>query len=74
VTEEKITEIAFVGSIGGVLGLFLGFSFISAVEIIFIFCLQPIYRRFGMDNFKKIKKIHKKRNSRNLQKLKVTKG
>jgi hypothetical protein len=35
-TEEKITEMAFVGSIGGVLGLFLGFSFISSFEIIFL--------------------------------------
>ncbi len=34
ITEEKITEIAFVGTIRGVLGLFLGFSFISAVEIV----------------------------------------
>jgi hypothetical protein len=25
VTEEKFTEMSFVGSIGGVLGLFLGF-------------------------------------------------
>jgi hypothetical protein len=40
ITEEKITEIAFVGTIGGVLGLFLGFSFISAVEIFYIFCLK----------------------------------
>ena len=44
-TEEKITEMAFVGSIGGVLGLFLGFSFISSVEIIFMVCLRPFLRR-----------------------------
>jgi hypothetical protein len=35
VTEEKITEISFVGGVGGILGLFLGFrlnliSFFSA--------------------------------------------
>jgi hypothetical protein len=40
VTEEKITEIAFVGSVGGVLGLFMGFSFISAIEIIYVFCIK----------------------------------
>jgi hypothetical protein len=42
VTEEKITEIAFVGTVGGVLGLFMGFSFISAVEIIYVFCIKAI--------------------------------
>ena len=40
ITEEKITEIAFVGTVGGVLGLFLGFSFISAVEICYVFCFK----------------------------------
>jgi hypothetical protein len=40
VTEEKITEIAFVGTVGGILGLFLGFSFISSVEIIYVFCIK----------------------------------
>ena len=37
VTEEKITEISFVGGVGGILGLFLGFSFISAVEVFYVF-------------------------------------
>jgi hypothetical protein len=32
VTEEKITEISFAGTVGGLLGLFMGFSFVSAVE------------------------------------------
>ena len=32
VGDEKITEIAFVGTVGGLLGLFLGFSFVSVVE------------------------------------------
>ena len=32
-TQEKIRQISFVGTIGGSLGLFLGFSFISVVEI-----------------------------------------
>ena len=40
VTEEKITEISFVGGVGGILGLFLGFSFISAVEIFYVFCCK----------------------------------
>ncbi len=35
VTEEKITEISFVGTVGGLLGLFVGFSFISVVEVLY---------------------------------------
>ena len=36
-TQEKITEMSFVGGIGGILGLFLGFSFISAAELFSFF-------------------------------------
>lgn len=36
IREEKISEITFVGTVGGLLGLFLGFSFISAVEIVYL--------------------------------------
>ena len=50
-TEEKFTEMAFAGSIGGVLGLFLGFSFISSVEIVFLFCVRPFPRNI----FKRIR-------------------
>jgi hypothetical protein len=32
IREEKITEITFVGTVGGLLGLFLGFSFISGKD------------------------------------------
>ena len=32
-TQEKITQMSFVGKVGGSLGLFLGFSFISTIEI-----------------------------------------
>ncbi len=42
--EEKITQITFVGTVGGLLGLFLGFSFISAVEIFYLLALW-IYNR-----------------------------
>ena len=45
ITEEKITEIAFVGTVGGVLGLFLGFSFISAVEIGYVFCFKYFHQK-----------------------------
>ena len=40
VREEKISQIAFVGNVGGLLGLFLGFSFISSLEIFYMIFLQ----------------------------------
>ena len=36
--EEKITYNTFIGTIGGLLGLFLGFSFISLAEIVYLIC------------------------------------
>jgi hypothetical protein len=45
-TEEKITEIAFVGMVGGILGLFLGSSFISFVEIPYILVIRLLVRVF----------------------------
>lgn len=36
IREEKISEFTFVGTVGGLLGLFLGFSFVSAVEIVYM--------------------------------------
>ena len=35
VTNEKISRISFMSDVGGLLGLFMGFSFVSAVEIIY---------------------------------------
>ena len=35
VTAEKISRISFMSDVGGLLGLFMGFSFVSAVEIIY---------------------------------------
>ena len=40
-TEEKITEINFVGTVGGLMGLFSGFSFISVLEILYFFLCSP---------------------------------
>ena len=36
IREEKITLIQFIGSTGGLLGLFLGFSVVSLVEIFYM--------------------------------------
>lgn len=35
----------FSGNIGGILGLFLGFSWISLVEIVYFLCLKPIIQK-----------------------------
>ena len=37
--KEKIAVSSFVANIGGLLGLFLGFSFISFIEIIYLLFL-----------------------------------
>ena len=36
-SHKVCDEISFVGGVGGILGLFLGFSFISAVEVFYVF-------------------------------------
>ncbi len=36
VRREKITVISFVGTIGGLLGLFLGFSCMSIFEMVYV--------------------------------------
>ena len=40
----KMTSIDFISSLGGVFGLFLGFSLISFVEIIYWFCVVLVRR------------------------------
>ena len=42
VTNEKISRISFMSDVGGLLGLFMGFSFVSAVEILFHACRVSI--------------------------------
>ncbi len=39
--REKITVISFVGNVGGLLGLFLGFSVISVVEVFYMWLFAP---------------------------------
>ena len=33
--DEKISKISFISDIGGLMGLFMGFSFVSAVEVLY---------------------------------------
>ena len=40
----RMTEIDFISALGGVFGLFLGFSLISFVEIVYWFCVVLIRR------------------------------
>ena len=40
VREEKITVNTFIGTIGGLLGLFLGFSVISIAEVVYLITLS----------------------------------
>lgn len=51
IREEKISQITFVGTVGGLLGLFIGFSFVSVVEMVYI-CL------LGMLGMRKPEKNH----------------
>ena len=42
--SQRMTIIDFISSLGGVFGLFLGFSLISFVEIIYWFCVVLVRR------------------------------
>ena len=42
VREEKISIITFIGSVGGLLGLFMGFSVVSLFEILYLIALWLI--------------------------------
>ena len=51
--QEKITQMSFVGTIGGSLGLFLGFSFISAIDILaLLISVLKNLLRWTMDEIK----------------------
>ena len=53
IREEKITIIQFVGSVGGLLGLFMGLSFVSLVEILYMLLewfFDKVKQRFNITN------------------------
>ena len=56
IREEKITENTFIGTIGGLLGLFLGFSFISGAEIVYLIALS-IYDTMTSKFFSKLSSV-----------------
>lgn len=45
VLKQQLTTLDFVSYCGGSLGLFLGFSFLSAAEIIYYFSLRIIFKK-----------------------------
>lgn len=45
--DEKMTEIQFIGTVGGILGLFLGFSFVSIAEVVYL-CMGIVVRKVGL--------------------------
>ena len=47
VREEKISIITFIGSVGGLLGLFMGFSVVSLFEILYLIALWLINKIFS---------------------------
>lgn len=46
VREEKISIITFIGSVGGLLGLFMGFSVVTLFEILYLLALWLINKIF----------------------------
>ena len=63
IREEKITLIQFIGSTGGLLGLFLGFSVVSLIEIfymIFLWFANKVTQRSSSVN------VDKSQNSQNI--------
>lgn len=56
IREVKISEITFVGTVGGLLGLFLGFSFISGMEVFYMSCLKVFnkFKAWGESHPKKV--------------------
>lgn len=57
IREEKISEFTFVGTVGGLLGLFLGFSFVSAVEIVYLGIMGCITAKFSTDIKDEVEKL-----------------
>ena len=48
-TSEKITYTTFAGTVGGLMGLFLGFSFISGVELCYHFFMPRSPKNRSID-------------------------
>jgi acid-sensing ion channel, other len=44
----RLTVLEFVGQIGGLMGLCIGFSFVSVVEVVYLFLIKPIMTRCNL--------------------------
>jgi hypothetical protein len=49
IVQQQLTTFDFVSYCGGSLGLFLGFSLLSAVELVYYFTLRIVSRRIQMN-------------------------
>jgi hypothetical protein len=47
VLRQKMTALDFISQCGGSLGLFLGFSALSAVEVVYFFTVRIFFKRMG---------------------------
>lgn len=57
IRRRHFTEIEIIAFVGGLLGLFLGFSMLSFVEIFYFFGIHPVIKKFskGVSNMPKTK-------------------
>lgn len=59
IREEKISEFTFVGTVGGLLGLFLGFSFVSAVEMVYLCILGCVTAKLPYESKDEVEHLPK---------------
>jgi hypothetical protein len=57
VIQQQLTKLDFISYCGGSLGLFLGFSAMSAVELVYYFTLRLIFKRIGRNKVESISRV-----------------
>jgi hypothetical protein len=62
VLQQQLTKLDFIGYCGGSLGLFLGFSALSAVELVYYFSLRLIFKRMRRNKVTSLTAEAEKRN------------
>jgi hypothetical protein len=58
VRQQQLTPLDFVSYCGGSLGLFLGFSALSAVELLYYFTLRLIFKRLRRNRVEDLSTDH----------------